>query len=130
KSGQRVTAAATLAAWRYSPRSAAPHLAGNFRLRSRCELLDQQQQLLFRPSPRVRGVSPYKPHHGRVQREGLRPAEILVCGHSRHIKELCHPSDSAAASYGRHGIAVVDFNLVWAHLLHSGAYAVSAAVIL
>src|SRR5260370_36095200 len=49
------------------------------------------------------GMSPYEPHHDRVQFEGLRPP---VRGHSRNSKELGHPSDGAASLYGRHRIAV------------------------
>jgi hypothetical protein len=113
----------------FLPQSAAPRLAAsNFPLRSQCELIDQQLLRALRPSHRVRGVSPYKPHYGRVHREGLRPPafDIFVRGHSRHIKELGYPRDSAASLYGHHRIAVVDFNFVWIHLLH----AVCAAVIL
>jgi hypothetical protein len=47
-----------------------------------------------------------------------------VRGHGRNFKELGHPSDGAASIYGRHRIAVIDFNFVWTHLLHSGAYVV------
>jgi hypothetical protein len=92
--------------------------AGNFPLRNQYELIDQQLLLAFRPSRRVGGVSPYKPHHGRVHREGLRPpaSDVLVRRHSRHFKELGHPRYCATSPNGRHRIAVVDFNFVWFHL--------------
>ena len=102
--------------------------ASNFPLRNQYELIDQQQLLAFRPSRRVGGVSPYKPHHGRVHREGLRPpaSDVLVRRHSRHFKELGHPRYCATSPNGRHRIAVVDFNFVWFHLPYSASYAVSA----
>ena len=74
-------------------------------------------------------MSPYKPHHHGVQLKGLNLV-FLVRRHGRNFKEVRHPSDDASSIYGRHRIAVVDFNFVSIHLLHSGAYAVSAAVIL
>ena len=61
-------------------------------------------------------MSPYKPHHDRVELEGLSP-DLLIRGHSRNSKELRHPSDGAPSVYGRHRIAVVDFNVLWIHLL-------------
>src|SRR5262249_42216852 len=76
-----------------------------------------EQQLLppIRPSCRVSGVSPYKLHHDRVQLEGLSPA-LLVGSHSRNSKDFGHARDSAAPIYGRHRIAMVDFDFLWIHL--------------
>src|SRR5215831_6944791 len=76
-----------------------------------------EQQLLppIRPSCRVSGVSPYKLHHDRVQLEGLSP-DLLERSHSRNSKDFGHASDSAAPIYGRHRIAMVDFNFLWIHL--------------
>src|SRR6516225_8795028 len=94
--------------------------ASNFLFRSRCKLIEQQLLPSTRPSCRISGVPPYKPHHDRVQLERLR-SPLLVRGQSRSSKELGHPSDGAASLYGRHRIPVVDFNFVSIHLLHSGA---------
>jgi hypothetical protein len=70
-------------------------------------------------------MSPYKLHHDRVQLEGL-SSDLLVRSHGRNLKDIGHASDGALPVYGRHRIAVVDFNLVGIHFLHSGALAGSA----
>ena len=67
-------------------------------------------------------MSPYKLHHDRVQLEGLSP-NLLVRSLSRNSKDVGYASDSASSVYGRHRIAVIDFNLVRIHFLHSGALA-------
>ena len=66
-------------------------------------------------------MSPYKPDHRGVQLKGLNLV-FLVRRHGRNFKEVRHPSDGASSIYGRHRIAVVDFNFVSIRWLHSGAY--------
>ena len=66
-------------------------------------------------------MSPYKPHHRGVQLKGLNLV-FLVRRYGRNFKEVRHPSDGTSSIYRRHRIAVVDFNFVSIHLLHSGAY--------
>jgi hypothetical protein len=68
------------------------------------------------PSRRVSGVSPYKPHHERVELEGLSP-DLLLRSDSRNFKEVGHPSDGPSSIYGRHRIAVVDFNFASIHFV-------------
>ena len=94
---------------------------GNLLFRSQCKVIEQQLLLPPRPSCRVSGMSPYKPHHRGVQLKGLNLV-FLVRRHRRNFKEVRHPSDGASSVYGRHRIAVVDFNFVSIHLLHCDAY--------
>jgi hypothetical protein len=47
--------------------------AGNFPFRSQYKMIEQQLLPPSRPSCRVSGVSPYKPHHNRIQLKGLTP---------------------------------------------------------
>src|ERR1700751_755712 len=63
-------------------------------------------------------MSPYKPYHDRVQLQRLIP-HLVVRRHRCNSEELGHPSDGAASIYGHHRIALVEFNLVSIHLLHS-----------
>jgi len=91
--------------------------AGNFLFRSQYKIIKQQLLRPPRPSCRVSGVSPYKPHHDRVQLKGL-SSFPLIRGHSRTSKQLRHPSDGAASVYGRHRIATIRSNFVLLHLLH------------
>src|SRR5436190_23649099 len=75
------------------------------------------------PDPRIVGCG----FACRSESRGLTtqsPVWMPVRGHGRNFKELGHPSDGAGSIYGRHRIAVIDFNFVWTHLLHSGAYVV------
>jgi hypothetical protein len=101
--------------------------AGNFPFCGQYKIIEQELLPSSRPSCRVSGMSPYKPHHDRVQLEGLIP-DLVVRRHSCNSEEVGHPSDGAASIYGHHRIAVAEFNLVSIHLLHSGACVVWGGV--
>jgi hypothetical protein len=67
--------------------------AGNFLFHSQYKMIEQQLLPPSRPSCRVGGMTPYKPHHNRIQLKGLTAPDLVVCGHSRNSKELGYPSD-------------------------------------
>jgi hypothetical protein len=90
--------------------------AGNFLFRSHHKIIEQQLLPPSGPPRRVSGVSPYKPHHERVELESLSP-DFLLRGHSCNFKEVGHPSDGASSIYGHHRIAVVDFNFASIHFV-------------